>query len=701
MKLILSVLLALTAIVTLRAQDASAPQSWTSSDGRVIQAKFIKLDGESVVIEKDGTQFAVALSKLSTDSVALAKKLASPGQGRPAAPVVPASTKGPQPSSQATAAAEAPQESPFPSALGPLPPNELSESFGQSTPEKEGINSEKLAELTEWVRDSKKGVLSILISRNGKLVYELYTTSLGRDEAHYLMSVTKSFTSALVGIATDKGLLPDPDSPVTKSLPRSLFASDADFARFNAITIKHVLGMSAIDAPLAPDSKTEEAYERLRQINMVENRPKFALTQKLLPEPGKSFQYTNFTPLIATALIQHGTGKSEMDFAEETLFGPLGFRNAEWMHQDRAGYDMGSHGLRLRPIDMQKFGILYMNGGVWNGRQIISRTWVERSFQPWIKSSRNRPANYGWYWWTRNYAPGWDAHEASGWKGQRIIVVPEHRLVVTITGYMEEGYNEVCDAIMRQYVVTLLQPNQGPLGSAALNTRLSKALMDVHSENRMPPTPDQRMVPTVKPKEEHRPFDPNRVEMDTLGTVKEGQFTAPPNQPGKSGYVELKHQQQERGLSVTTAAAMALRHFGSTATAREIKVLSRGKEYDPAAEFNDFTGTFFRDLLSAVSKLGFTWRNQAYPRTETGMNTGLGDIKKSIDQGNPVLMDTLFYGDHVVVAVGYDEAARNLIIMDSNIPAPGIRIINYKHIDKIWNSSSFDGRACVFTAPKQ
>ena len=699
MKLILSVLLALTAIVTLRAQDASAPQSWTSSDGRVVQAKFIKLDGESVVIEKDGTQFAVALSKLNADSVALAKKLASTGPASPTAPAVPASAKIAKPSSPATVAAEAPQESSFPSAIGPLPPNELSESFGQSTPEKEGISTEKLAELTEWVRDSKKAIFSILISRNGKLVYELYTTSLGRDEAHYLMSVTKSFTSALVGIATDKGLLPDPDSPVTKSLPRSLFASDADFNRFGSVSIKHVMGMSALDATIAPHSKTEDAAERLRQYLTVENRPKFALTQKLLPEPGKSFQYTDFTPLITTALIQYGTGKSAMDFAEEALFGPLGFRNAEWMHQDRAGFDNGSYGLRLRPIDMQKFGILFMNGGAWNGRQLISRSWVERSFQPWIQNAPKRPLNYGWFWWFKNYGPGWDIHEANGWKGQRIIVVPQQRLVVTMTCYIE-GSEETCETIMKKFVVAAIPANQKPLASAVLDTRLSKALADVHSENRMPSAPQERMVPTVKPKEKHRRFDPNRMEVDTLGIVKADQFNAPPNQPGKSGYVELTHQRQEKNLSVTTSAAMVLHRFGSSATAREVKVLSRNKKYDPAAEFNDFTGTLFRDLISAVAKLGFTWRNQAYPRTEDGAKTGLGDIKRSIDQGNPVLLDTMFFGGHVLVANGYDDAAQNLIIVDSNIQAPGIRMISYKHFEEIWNSSSFNGRACVFTAPK-
>lgn len=198
--------------------------------------------------------------------------------------------------------------------------------------------------------------------------------------------------------------------------------------------------MSALDALEPPHSFTEDAVERGRQANTVENRARFALTQKLLSEAGKSYQYNDLTPQIAIAMIQVSSGKSAMDFADETLFGPLGFKNAEWMHQDRAGFDMGSYGLRLRPIDMQKFGNLFLNGGAWNGRQLVSRAWVERSFQPWMKTAPNRPVNYGWYWWSGNYGPGWETREAMGWRGQRVVIVPQQRLVVTITGYMEEGF---------------------------------------------------------------------------------------------------------------------------------------------------------------------------------------------------------------------------------------------------------------------
>lgn len=254
---------------------------------------------------------------------------------------------------------------------------------------------------------------------------------------------------------------------------------------------------------------------------------------------------------------------------------------------------------------------------------------------------------------------------------------------------------------MRRFVAPSVVVNQRPVPNPAMNARLSKALEAVHSENRMPSNGEPRMMPTVQLKDKHHPFDPTRTELDSLGIVKGNQFSAPLNQPGKSGYIKLTHQQQEKNLSVPTAASMVVQCFGGSASAREIKVLSRNNQYDPTAEFNDFTGTYFRDVITAVSTLGFTWASNLYPSTEDGSRAGIEDIKKSIDQGNPVLLDSLFNGSHVVVATGYDETSQTLIIMDTKLPAPGLRIISYKHVPEIWNSVKVDGRACVFTSPKR
>jgi CubicO group peptidase (beta-lactamase class C family) len=98
-----------------------------------------------------------------------------------------------------------------------------------------------------------------------RCVYELYTSSLTRAHAHYQMSVTKSVVSALVGIVIDRGLIKGPDAPITDTLPRSLFASEADVARFKSMTVHHVLGMSALDAPDPPRVTTPDALARARQ----------------------------------------------------------------------------------------------------------------------------------------------------------------------------------------------------------------------------------------------------------------------------------------------------------------------------------------------------------------------------------------------------------------------------------------------------
>src|SRR5262249_9504974 len=149
------------------------------------------------------------------------------------------------------------------------------------------------------------------------------------------------------------------------------------------------------------------------------------------------FQYTDITPMIAVGLVQYAAGKTALEVAEESLFTPMGFRHHEWMHQDPTGHDNGAYGLRLRPIDMQKLGVVYLLPGDWNGRRLLSEAWVERSFSPWIRSEAGeRAPDYGWYWWTERFH-GWTAHVANGWKGQRIAVFPDQGLVVTMTGCLE------------------------------------------------------------------------------------------------------------------------------------------------------------------------------------------------------------------------------------------------------------------------
>ena len=394
-------------------------------------------------------------------------------------------------------------------AAGPSLVEGLSDDAPTRAPEDEGVDSRTLIALTEWIREHPVPIYSFLVSRNGSLVYELYTSSLTRSHAHYQMSVTKSVVSALVGVVIGRGLVGGPDAPITETLPRQLFASDADVARFQQVTVHHVLGMSALDAPDPPRVMTPEAVARQRRFNAAPNRLKFALEQPLLEAPGRAYQYNDMTPMLATGLVQYAAGMSALELAEEALFRPMGFQNYEWMHQDRSGIDLGGYGLRLRPIDMQKFGVLYLNGGAWRGRRLLSQDWVERSFAPWNRSRPNaREPDYGWFWWAYDGRSGWTTHAAIGWKGQRIAVLPRQRLVVTMTAAIEDGSeSRVFNDLIDRFVVPAVRSDQPRPGDAATQAQLVALLEAVRTApSRLAAGIEPRMIPSIAPKERHGAF---------------------------------------------------------------------------------------------------------------------------------------------------------------------------------------------------
>lgn len=399
---------------------------------------------------------------------------------------------------------------PAPPPLQPAPaPAVRAAEIEASALEAQGMSRAPFVQLTRWIDATPVPVFSVLVSRHGKLVYELYTSSLDRDDAHYLMSVTKSVLSALVGIAIDRRLLPGPDVALADVLPRALFPGDADVARFRGLTLRQVLGMQGLDAPDPPRDKSPAAVARYGRFWTAPNRVRFVLGEPLL---AGGFQYNDSTPTLAVAALQYATGRTAFDFAQEALFGPMGFRNAEWMHQDAAGIDNGGYGLRLRPIDMQKLGLLYLRLGEWNGRRLLSEAWVARSFEPWNKSRPElaRP-DYGWFWWAHDFGSGWTAHVASGWKGQRIAVFPEQDVVLTMTACIEDGTEQALfEEIVKKVIVpSVEQGGAAPPSASQGASELDALLEHVHrGPPRLGDWIEHRMVPSAAPIGRRRPFDP-------------------------------------------------------------------------------------------------------------------------------------------------------------------------------------------------
>jgi hypothetical protein len=213
----------------------------------------------------------------------------------------------------------------------------------------------------------------------------------------------------------------------------------------------------------------------------------------------KTLKYNDQTPTLASGILSYISGKSAFDFAKTHLFDPLGFKNAEWMHQDETGINMGGYGLRLRPIDMQKLGILYLQNGNWNNTQIISKEWVDKTSNPYIGYGSN-PV-YGYFWWFNDYGSKLKFQEANGWKGQRIAFNRDKGVVITMTACIEKNKEEeVFKKIMNDFVIPALDPVNKSVhiknyDNTVIKVKNSRSRIDNSVESRMVPSKENKEVP--------------------------------------------------------------------------------------------------------------------------------------------------------------------------------------------------------------
>lgn len=312
----------------------------------------------------------------------------------------------------------------------------------------------RFSNVNSWLKKSKAPIISVLLSENGRLIYEFYSSPLNKDSSRNVMSVTKSISSALLGLALDRGLISSPDRSIVDYLPVEV--QNKNIEKFRPITIKDVMAMSVLDARTWPRTASS-ARIMSRDFHLSQNRIEFALKQKLVGKPGVDFNYNDVSPALISAVIQNATHKSLFEFANLSLFQPMGFKHQGWLFRDAAGYDNASYGLELRPIDMHKFGILYLNLGCWGGKRLVSSAWVEQSFSPQIKSVPEvGSADYGWYWWKQELKPGWNASLAKGWKGQRLAIIPDKAVVISITAEAaDESENRIIKELFERLLVAV------------------------------------------------------------------------------------------------------------------------------------------------------------------------------------------------------------------------------------------------------
>ena len=322
------------------------------------------------------------------------------------------------------------------------------------------MDSAQLVRMLDAVLARKLNIHSLLIIRHGYLVAEVYYGANSPTLKHDLYSVTKSFTSALVGIAIHEGYIHGVNQPVL-----DLFAdrqvANLD-ARKKAMTLEHLLTMSSgLDWPESGNAytTTDNPYVRMmRSPDWVQ----FVLDRPMAQPPGAAFNYNSGASHLLSAIVQKTTGTSTLAFAHEHLFKPLGIADVAW-GADAAGIAVGGSDLRLTPRDMAKFGYLYLRGGVWDGGQIVPAEWVKTSTTKHIKSS-DAGLDYGYQWWI------WpDGFAAQGLGGQYVFVRPRQDLVVVFTAWLTGSETEGPPALLDSFILPAIRSDQPlPENPAAL-----------------------------------------------------------------------------------------------------------------------------------------------------------------------------------------------------------------------------------------
>ena len=262
--------------------------------------------------------------------------------------------------------------------------------------------------------------LSLILMRNGYIVYEQYFNGSQAADSNNIASVSKSILSALVGIAFDQGYFQTVDDRVADYLPD--YFVDADDPRLLDLRLRHLLTMTH-----GLDWK-ENASERA--LTGSANWVADILSLPTINEPGARFHYSTGASQLMSAILTEATGMSACEFAHRYLFEPLGIE-AEFWGVDPQGYSTGGHSVSMTAREMARFGQLFLQEGRWQGEQVVPGWWVVASTSPQVDIG-NDYAGYGYYWWLNRIA-GYDIYSALGAAGQILHVIPGLQLVMVTT----------------------------------------------------------------------------------------------------------------------------------------------------------------------------------------------------------------------------------------------------------------------------
>ncbi|QRN94908.1 beta-lactamase family protein [Archangium violaceum] len=282
--------------------------------------------------------------------------------------------------------------------------------------------------LERWDQDEHPDLHGVVVRVNGAVVAERHYHGADPQALHDIRSAGKSITSLLVGAARDRGLLGALDEQLERYWPR---------ARGSALGRASLAALLTMRSGLAANDQEPDSPGNEDRMDAASDPVAFLLGIPAVDRPGTRYVYNSLTAYAVGLLLEHTMGKSLLAFAREALFEPLGIQRVDWA-SDAAGHTKGQGNLSLTTGDLARIGQALLDGGQWQGRRILSSSWIKTSMQALVPIGPVDPYadSYGYFWYTKTHQlkRGTETVRfASGNGGNKLYLVPSRRMVVAIT----------------------------------------------------------------------------------------------------------------------------------------------------------------------------------------------------------------------------------------------------------------------------
>ncbi len=327
-------------------------------------------------------------------------------------------------------------------------------SLPRSAPEPQGISSADLLGFVNEAEQKLNALHSFMLVRHGQVVAEGWWKPYAADEPHMLYSLSKSFTSTAVGLAVAEGKL-KVDDPVLGFFPAEAPAEPS--ANLKAMRVRDLLTMSTGHHE---DDVKDFPYQSDESVVKV------FLARPVSHKPGTFFFYNTPASYMLSAIVQKVTGQPVVEYLRPRLFDPLGIENPTW-DASKQGVSLGGFGLNVRTEDIARFGQLYLQKGMWQGKQLLPAAWVETATSRMMSNGSSPSSDweqgYGYQFWRSRHG----FYRGDGAHGQFCLVLPQYDAVVAITSGTRDMAS-VMNLVWERLVPAL---KAGPLPADAASQR--------------------------------------------------------------------------------------------------------------------------------------------------------------------------------------------------------------------------------------